>query len=257
MIIDAQTRRWWNLLRAASMLNVLLWIVVVATVDYSLPSRTAQVILSGIYTFVCAFRSFYPRIDLERIVLKDHWLSSIALGRTAATIAEMCFAVQLALVLLQYADAVPWLSFLAVAIVIVIAVAQIACWYGVLSGNHLWHAVEESLWTWMVTMIVVAGVGIWPHVEDLTRLLLVFSWIGCAVAAYVMSGLDVPMYIRRWQAERTQGIVYCGIRQGLIDAIYRRRLTGRWNVWQHEVAWMTPYFTVCVWLSLGLARFGP
>jgi hypothetical protein len=113
MIIELHTRRWWNLLRTAAVVNLLLWGAVVLSTDLSSAGRLPQVVLSGVYTFVCAFRSCYPRIDLERIVLRDHWLSSIVLGRSAATIAEMCFTLQLALILLQYADEVPWLRMVA------------------------------------------------------------------------------------------------------------------------------------------------
>ena len=44
------------------------------------------------YVGVCGYRSLFPRVDLERRCLWDTWLSAILLGRTAATIAELCFA---------------------------------------------------------------------------------------------------------------------------------------------------------------------
>ena len=49
------------------------------------------------YVGVCGFRSPFPRVDLERRCLWDTWLSAILLGRTAATMAEVCFALQCAL----------------------------------------------------------------------------------------------------------------------------------------------------------------
>ena len=39
--------------------------------------------------------------DVRRICLFDTWLSSIAVGRLVATVAEICFAVQWAIVLYQ------------------------------------------------------------------------------------------------------------------------------------------------------------
>ena len=48
------------------------------------------------YVGVCGF-SLFPRVDLERRCLWDTWLSAIQRGRTAATIAEVCFALQRAL----------------------------------------------------------------------------------------------------------------------------------------------------------------
>ena len=124
-----------------------------------------------------------------------------------------------------------------------------------LTGNHLWHALEEVLWTVLVVLMAVAGLGMWLHVEGMMRGLIVVGWIGCAGSAYVMSGLDVPMYVRRWRHERAAGTVFRTFGSGVADAIARREVRRSWEVWRHEVAWMTPYFTVSVWLSLFLARF--
>ena len=49
--------------------------------------------------FGCAFRSIFPRADVQRICLFDTWLSSVLIGRSVATIAELCFAIQWAIVL--------------------------------------------------------------------------------------------------------------------------------------------------------------
>jgi hypothetical protein len=47
--------------------------------------------LSAAYVFACAFRSFLPRADIQRICLFDTWLSSVTVGRSVATVAEICF----------------------------------------------------------------------------------------------------------------------------------------------------------------------
>ena len=257
MNIDSRTRLWWTFLRSVSMVNIGLWGWVLATVDFTLPYRTAHVALAGVYTFVCAFRSFYPRIDLERTVMVDHWLSNIVLGRSAATVAEMCFTVQLSLVLFELAPTVPWLTQIGWVIIPIIAIAQITCWAGVLTGNHLWHALEESLWSATVLLMAVAGFGLWSSAEGLMVTLLVAGWLGCGVSMFVMSGIDVPMYIRRWRSEQAAGATYRSFSGGFGDAWRRREPTGAWSVWRHEVAWMTPYFSAGVWLSIFLARFSP
>ena len=176
---------------------------------------------------------------------------------TSATIAEMCFTIQLSLVLFELSPAVPWLSAIGWAIIPIIAIAQVTCWAGVLTGNHLWHALEESLWTLTVVLMAAAGIGLWPVAEGVMPTLIVMGWVGCGMSAYVMSGNDVPMYIRRWRSERAEGAVYRGVSAGFADAMTRREPTGAWAVWRHEVAWMTPYFSGGVWLSLYLARFSP
>ena len=99
MKIDAQTRRWWTGLRLISCLNLALW----GGLFFTGAATPTQLTLSGIYVAVCAFRSFLPRIGLERVVLVDHWLSSIFLGRSLATVAEMAFTAQLAILLVALA----------------------------------------------------------------------------------------------------------------------------------------------------------
>jgi hypothetical protein len=60
-----------------------------------------QLALSGVYVLVCAYRSVLPRVDLERLVVVNTRLSNIFLGRAAATVAEICFALQLGLLVDQ------------------------------------------------------------------------------------------------------------------------------------------------------------
>lgn len=253
--IEANTLRWWTTLRAVSVVNIALFVFVAISVDLAAPYRTLHVCLAGVYTAVCAFRSFYPRVDLERVVLVDHWLSGIVLGRTSATIAEMCFTAQLALVLFEWGAGHPWLTAAGWGILVVIAIAQCTCWMGVLTGNHLWHAAEETLWAGMIIVMVLST---WPLMTALEPTWLVFTAMGWLMAAggiWVMLGVDVPMYIRRWRSERSSGVTFMSPMVGFRDALHRREPTGAWSVWRHEVTWMTPYFSAGVWFSLLLARF--
>lgn len=235
----------------------MLWILVAASVDLEAQHRVAHVVLSLLYTGVCAFRAFWPRIDLERWVLVDHWLSSIALGRTAATLAELAFTVQLSLVLFVLSDRVWWLALVGWAILPLIALAQLCCWAGVLTGNHLWHAAEEALWALMVFSIAVCGVALWPDASRVLRGWILFGWTGCAASGWVMLGLDVPMYLARYRMERAEGRVYKSAYDGFLDAVGTRIVHDPWSHWRQEALWITPYFTGSVWLSLLIARFEP
>ena len=49
--------------------------------------------------FGCAYRSVLPVFDVQRLCMFDTWLSSVIVGRSVATLAELCFAAQWALVL--------------------------------------------------------------------------------------------------------------------------------------------------------------
>src|SRR5271168_3501553 len=87
--------RWWYFLVVVSGVNAVLWLQL-----RSRFSRTEPLLLlSGVYVFVCVFRSILPRADVQRICLFDTWLSGILAGRSVATIAELCFALQWAIVL--------------------------------------------------------------------------------------------------------------------------------------------------------------
>jgi hypothetical protein len=55
---------------------------------------THQRWLSGVFAAACAFRAALPRVDLEWQCLWDSPLSSIFVGRSVATVAELCFAAQ-------------------------------------------------------------------------------------------------------------------------------------------------------------------
>jgi len=138
--------------------------------------------LSAAYVFGCAFRSFLPRADVQRICLFDTWLSSVAVGRSVATVAETCFAVQWAITLHQLGTMTGSDTSLnaASAIVPLILIAQCFSWYAVLTTNYLGHAVENSIWA--ATFFVV-GVGLCrlvPEFDGAIRVVLAVASIGIA-----------------------------------------------------------------------------
>src|ERR1700691_3925576 len=101
---------WWCFLVAASALNVVLLLALRTGYRSNLfGARNAPhaleplLLLGAVYLLGCAFRSVLPRADVQRICLFDTWLSSILVGRSVATIAELCFAVQWAMVLRELA----------------------------------------------------------------------------------------------------------------------------------------------------------
>src|SRR6185436_7675962 len=96
---------WWLALSVVSVVNICAWLLagVVpvrrAASDPALATRRRQVLLSAPFVFGCAFRSVFPRADVQRICVVDSWLSAVAVGRTVAMIAEVSFAAQCALLL--------------------------------------------------------------------------------------------------------------------------------------------------------------
>src|SRR3954463_4607700 len=96
---------WWGLLTLVSGANIAVWFLLYRQLPTStlgsISGIQLMLLLCAAYVFGCAFRSFLPRADVQRICLFDTWLSSIVVGRTVATIAEICFAAQWVMILHQ------------------------------------------------------------------------------------------------------------------------------------------------------------
>jgi hypothetical protein len=246
--VEARVRGW-------PVLNLLAWLGVAAARDAAVePYGRAQLASSGVFAAICAFRSFVPRVDLERFCLRPSALSSIFVGRSAATVAEMCFAGQCALLLGRLGDATgdPALTAVAWIIVPLIAVAQVACWYAVIRLDHRGHAVEEVLWAVMVGLVEWGLVRAWGHQAAPGLPVALLGLVACLGAAIVMLAVDVPMYVARWRQGVRRGERPLPLARGLADAVSRRRVTDAWEVWRAEAVWMSLYFSAGVWLSLGL-----
>ena len=248
------TMVWWLVLCGIALLNITVWLVA-ASLD--LPSthyRFWQVVLSGVYVAGCTFRSLFPRVDLERNCLWDTALSGIFAGRFVATLAEICFAVQCTLFLskLSQMAGVGYAEILSIWIVPVIVVAQVSCWYAVLTLDHLGHVVEELLWTVAFVIMAAAFAGCWINSYGFLKVIIAIGIACCAGAALLISVVDVPMYISRWYRHRCAENKYLSLHRGLKDTLARRHSTTSWLVWRCEVPWMTLYFSVGVWLSIGM-----
>src|SRR5687767_5219946 len=105
---------WWLFLCAVGALNVIAWSFAAAALrrhqgamsSDSYAACQRQLVLSALYVFGCAFRSALPVFDIPRLALFDIWLSSAFVGRSVATVAELAFVAQWALLLRQTARAI-------------------------------------------------------------------------------------------------------------------------------------------------------
>lgn len=254
---DQRTTTWWTCLRAVATANVALWWIAWTTVDPGNLYQTRQIALAAVFTLVCAYRSWLPRIDLERFCLVDSPASSIFLGRSAATVAEVSFAAQTALWLHRVGElaGLPAASGYAYFIVPLLALAQVFCWTGVTTLNHVAHAIEESLWAGTMAGVMVCLAAALPRLEGLPFVFVATGVVCLAGYVLFMALVDVPMYVRRWRQGRAAGARRLSLREGLVDAATRRVVTRSWAVWKPEVAWLTGYFTFAVWVSLALVHF--
>jgi hypothetical protein len=233
---------------AAALLNTALWFVSawwLAPQPEVETTRHALLWLSAVYVAGCAFRSFLPMIDVPRYCLHDTALSRIFVGRTVATVAELAFVGQWALVMHE-AGAVR----AAGALLAIIVIAEILSWLAVLTRNDLFHAAENALWTLAAAFAAAFLASRWSHESALGRK-VIFAAIACtAVYIAFMVLYVVPMYLRRWQPRGA----YLSPGEGLRQVLGRCTVEHGWGQWRQDAAWLTPYFTFAVWISIALAH---
>jgi hypothetical protein len=255
---------WWTMLCAVGAFNILAWGASAWALNRrqsamspdGYRARRLQLLLSAVYVSGCAFRCAFPVFDVPRICLFNTWLSSVIVGRSVATIAELCFVAQWALMLHETSRAsgsvVGRIGSLAV--VPLIAIAETCSWYSVLTTSNLGHIAEESIWGLSAALLVAGMVSVLPRCDVARRRVI----LACCVAgvAYVafMALVDVPMYWSRWIADEASGRHYMSIAQGVRDVAARRIVSYHWTDWKNEIAWMSLYFSVAVWISISLVH---
>ncbi len=216
-----------------------------------------MLLLCAAYVFGCAFRSFLPRADVQRICLFDTWLSSVVVGRSVATVAEICFAAQWAIILHQLGTITGADTTLNVAWVIVplILIAECFSWHAVLTTHYLGNAIENSLWA---VAFFVVGIGLCrllPEFQGPVRAVLAIAITGIAAYLAFLMTVDVPMYLSRWRAGLADGSKLLTPLEGLRDVSTRWVVTHDLAEWKDEIVWMSLYFSAAVWASLALCVF--
>ena len=112
------------------------------------------------YVVACAWRSFWPNCYNARIVMWDVWMSSVFVGRLLATVAEVAWITQVGWCVLRANEDIRILSsgrgkndiiedFINGACyqaIFLCTIAQGFCVMGMFTENHLYGAIEESLW---------------------------------------------------------------------------------------------------------------
>jgi hypothetical protein len=248
------TFHWWQFLCAISVANIVLWTLAAWGLSREAdPYQFRQLLLSGLFVAACAFRSILPRVDLERFCLWDSPFSSVLLGRVVATIAEVGFASQCTLLLfkLSHSTGASSIHTIGLTVLPIILIAELACWFAVVTLNHIGHAVEELLWSIMVALVAV-GLVIYSQQARGLPLWVVIGLIASAGTAALIVFVDIPLYIARWRTGRRAGLRYLRIRDGLKDAFVRRHRTHASEHWRNEVLWMSLYFSAGVWVSLAI-----
>lgn len=255
--MDLEIRIWWTLLCSIAALNIVAWVISARRLrGVDAGAVRLQLILSAGYVLGCAYRSVLPVFDIQRLCLVDSWASSVIVGRTVATIAELCFAAQWAVLLAgasTLAGSHPGRR-VAAALVPTIAVAECFSWHAVLTTSNLGHVVEEALWGMAAAASACTLFALSRRHAGRPRLLLQAAAVAGILYTAYMFAIDVPMYWARWVADESAGRPYLTLSQGIADASSRWVVSHRWERWRSEFVWMTLYFSFAVWISIGLAH---
>lgn len=252
---------WWHVqLGAIALLNLVLWALAAAAVARGQSGATSdcivQLVLAAVYMLGCAYRSVLPVYDIPRIVIVDSRLSSVMVGRSVATVAELCFAAQWALLLHRLAllAGSPFSHAASLAIMPLVIIAECCSWHAVLTTEQRGHMVENSLWGVAAALVVASLLVIGPHRHaNFYWPMIIWSIGGAAYAAFIFL-FDVPMYGSRWLADRAAGRRYMSVAQGIVDVCRRQVVSYRWEDWKSEMLWMSLYFSFGVWASISLVH---
>jgi hypothetical protein len=255
---------WWAFLTLVSGVNIAVWFALyhqlyqpAADGHGGASGIGVMLVLCAAYVFGCAFRSFLPRADVQRICLFDTWWSSVVVGRTLATVAEIAFAAQWAIILHQLgtmtgADTTVNAAW---AIVPLIVIAECFSWHAVLTTKYLHNAIENSIWALVFFIIGVGLCRLLPEFDGAVRMVLIVSIVGIVLFLAFLMTVDVPMYLSRWRASSADGNALLKPLEGLRDVSTRWIVTHDLTEWKEEIAWMSLYFSLAVWSSLALCVF--
>jgi hypothetical protein len=249
---------WWGFLTLVSAANIAIWVALYRQFSEQASSEIGlMLLLCAGYVFGCAFRSILPRADVQRICLFDTWLSSIVVGRAVATIAELCFAAQWAVILNQLGALTNADTTLTIALVIfpLLVIAECFSWYAVLTTNYLGNAIENSIWAVAFFLVGIALARLLPEYHGVVRVVLIAAIVCTVFYLAFLVTVDVPMYLNRWRAGRARGKLHLPLVEGLRDVSTRWVVTHDLAEWKEEIAWMSLYFSGAVWASLALVVF--
>ena len=254
---------WWIFLVVVSAVNIAFWLLLygyfrTANRRSGMLRVELMVMLCAAYVFGCAFRSILPRADVQRICLFDMWLSSVFVGRSVATVAEVCFGAQWAIILRLFAkftksDTVHNISSVVVPLIVL---AECFSWYAVITTDYLGNTIENSIWAVTFLLIAWTLLRLLKEFHSAARVAIAVAFAGIIAYVAFLALIDIPMYVDRWQADQESGKKILSLFAGLYDVSTRWVVTHDIAQWRDEIAWMSLYFSAAVWSSLALCGIG-
>jgi len=215
-----------------------------------------------IFTLVCAFRSFVPRVDAERLCFWDfgkfELISSPFVGRCFATIAEIVFSYQITDYWLSISNLLitsTWISSTSKTSWYLCCFAQLLCWCGVITTNNIYHAFENSLWGIAALLLSISSAKIllYNNTEcNSTKCILMYYLASCLVFAMYIFIIDVPMYYTKW-LNNVGGGIDLTFYDGFYDSL-TCNVDKSFDLWMKEIPWMTGYFILGPVISIQLEK---
>lgn len=212
-------------------------------------SRTT---LASLYVLACAVRAMWPRLDESRACFYDSVLSTVLVGRSLATVGELCFCAQVcAAVLCANRD-----IWTATAILTANAFAQACCWYAVITRDQVGHVIEETIWL----CTGCAWTRAFWHMDynkfgtPCARKFRRFGLTLGPLYVLFMVLVDVPMYVERAWSAAHSGRPRLTMWHGFSEIVACQSVTQQDNAWHADMPWMTLYFSVAAWASIWLAH---
>src|SRR5262249_37078643 len=129
-----------------------------------------------------------------------------------------------------------------------IAAAEVLSWLAVLTKNELFHAAENSVWPLTAILAVGFLATRWPYEGERGRTVILCALASAAAYVAFMAAYVVPMSLARWQP----GAGHLALGAGLAEVLQPCTVVRDWALWWQDAAWLTPYFTICVWMSVAL-----
>lgn len=238
----------------------------------------ARRVAAIVFTIVCAYRSILPRVDVTRLCFFDTPLNWIIFGRTAATIAELCWALQMALFVRRLgvavgpkpmgtgdftAKRVKQSARAGAAVFGMACFAECWSWGNLITESNLFAVVEQGLWSalFLTTGIATAGllrpratsvmtgtVGGQPPPRSFVLFAILVLGMG------IEQGYEAfDLYLLRYIADQKNHTHYQPFVPGIKRLAECAVVTKNMDEWFSDAGWMLGYFSIGVWSSIWLA----
>lgn len=222
-------------------------------------------ILTLIYVLVCSIRAIWLKNVTERICLFDFPLSSPLLDRFISTFSELSFILVNIIVIKYIVENVYFLKikYVLIAKLVIIIIAEIFSWIGVLLQNYFYTFIEESFWTLFGILNLIVYILFLIKYYSLKKnnnyLLKLFIpvIIFNILFLYYMFKYDLPNWLNKWNYYNNKEITFFSnnFYQKIIDMLYCDKKDNNFEIWKDDLLFYFLYFIFAVWACIYLLIF--